>query len=276
MKRNFSTSFFFICIFYFGLCLLLRATPGQNDGNETKDESPGRTPEVIVYDEDAYQRIRNRGDIVDFRGVNLIGADLEGLDLRNVILIDAKLNGARLAGADLRYATLDNADLTKALLCGANLEFTQFDASVLISADFKDCRYLIRTKFRGANLSNAILSGSIINRVTFVNANLSSAQIEDADITDSDFTKSILKKASFWKSKIKTTRFVDIKNAIEANLICTEITDCIIKKVDFSNSIFCDTTITRINGPMDFNECNMSSADFNNAHLSRVLFYNSN
>ncbi len=73
--------------------------------------------------------------------------DLEGADLSELDLSDARLNAARLAGANLERADLRNARLN--------------------AADMRDC-----------NLRQANLSGATLHRANLTGADLRGAQIE--------------------------------------------------------------------------------------------------
>lgn len=77
----------------------------------------------------------------DFRGADLFGFELDGVDLREAKLCDTILNVAKLNGADLEEADLTDAQLGMAELRNANLAFAK----------------LIRTDLRGAKLVGANL-----------------------------------------------------------------------------------------------------------------------
>jgi uncharacterized protein YjbI with pentapeptide repeats len=62
----------------------------------------------------------------DYRGADLIGANLSGADLRGANLRGAFLIGADLCGANLRLADLTGADLRDANLSGADLTGSLF------------------------------------------------------------------------------------------------------------------------------------------------------
>jgi Protein of unknown function (DUF2934)/Pentapeptide repeats (8 copies) len=92
--------------------------------------------------------------------VYLIGAQLEGADLRVAHLEGAHLIGAYLEGADLRDAHLEGADLIpnahleRADLSGAHLEGTDLRGAHLEGAD------LIGTHLEGADLRGAHIEGA--------------------------------------------------------------------------------------------------------------------
>lgn len=56
-----------------------------------------------------------------FQGVNLAGADLSKLDLRNINFKYANLRSCKLMGSNLSWCCLERADLSQAILDGAQL-----------------------------------------------------------------------------------------------------------------------------------------------------------
>lgn len=84
--------------------------------------------------------------------VDLIGADLRGMDLQHYDLSESHLTEAKLNGADLRCANLSESDLTGANLTGADL--------------------------RGANLKQANLNGAFWCGVIVEQKSLNAAGVE--------------------------------------------------------------------------------------------------
>ncbi|MDK1359283.1 pentapeptide repeat-containing protein [Arthrobacter sp. zg-Y1219] len=58
----------------------------------------------------------NKGSISDFRAANLVGADLTGAEVGNASFVDADLRNVYLCGVDLRNANLTRTDLRGAKL----------------------------------------------------------------------------------------------------------------------------------------------------------------
>ena len=81
--------------------------------------------------------------------------NLEGVDLCNAKLMQAKLNGACLENADLTAAYLIKADLSEANLSGADLSQAIMSEADLSGADFEGAE-LTDTFLNGANLRNAL------------------------------------------------------------------------------------------------------------------------
>ncbi|SRR5581483_8015630 len=76
----------------------------------------------------------------DHRIISMIGVDVHGAHMRNMDLRDTALTGINLAGADLRstnfsYAELIDADFTGANLSGADLHASDMHGSILTGAN---------------------------------------------------------------------------------------------------------------------------------------------
>src|SRR5574343_460224 len=97
--------------------------------------------------------------------VDLSGAVLSGVDLRDAVLRSADLSGAVLRGAVLRGVDLSGAVLSGAVLSGADLR----DA-VLSGADHRG------TDLSGVDLSGAVLSGAVLSGAVLSGAVLSGAK----------------------------------------------------------------------------------------------------
>ena len=81
--------------------------------------------------------------------------NLQGADLCNAKLMQAKLNGASLEDADLTAAYLIKADLSEANLSRADLTQAVLSEANLSRADFEDTE-LTDTFLNGANLKGAL------------------------------------------------------------------------------------------------------------------------
>jgi len=77
----------------------------------------------------------------DLQGANLKRADLYSANLQEADLRGANLTGAYLEDANLRGADLSGANLTRAKLTGANLRGAYFERSDLRGADLRGARF---------------------------------------------------------------------------------------------------------------------------------------
>lgn len=108
----------------------------------------------------------------NFRGVNLVRADLEGADLTRANLRAVNLSNADLGGADIQAANLSNTRLQGANLRGANL----FDSN-LFEADLE------LADLTGANLLGADLTRAHLHQAKLGGVRLGSTNLLDLDMS---------------------------------------------------------------------------------------------
>ena len=142
------------------------------DAFQSKAEGSKIWGRPIEY-HDPNPRLMLRG--IDLVGANLSGCNLRRADLRGADLTEASLAGAhlerailsnaRLTDADLRGARLDNAVLANANLAGANLEDASVDGANLAWAELRGAKGNRRqleklTDLHGARLAGASFDGA--------------------------------------------------------------------------------------------------------------------
>ena len=130
------------------------------DMSTMKDES-GR---VKISQEDAIKQIK--GKICDLSNKDAGYLELDGMDLRHCNMVNTSFFGAYLRGANLSGANLKGAYLNLARLENADLSNTNLTDATIFQAIFD------KTIFRGANLTNARMIG------TLGNVDMSSANIQ--------------------------------------------------------------------------------------------------
>ena len=128
-------------------------------------------------------------------GTNLTEAILSGANLQRARLVYANLWKASLGGVDARGADFSLANLISAKLGKADLSASKFWGGVaLCGADLEEANLknafleeslleranLKNTNLEGANLKNANLGGSLLENANFKNANLDGANLKDA------------------------------------------------------------------------------------------------
>ncbi|AFY80120.1 pentapeptide repeat-containing protein [Oscillatoria acuminata] len=118
---------------------------------------------------------------VDLRVAMLLDADLSDADIQRGKLQEANLTRANLTGANLEGANLQGATLEQANLMGANLTRANFNLASLQRANLTDAK-LFGCNFDGANLTDAKLP-AIENMlgVSFKGANLKGARLPNGD-----------------------------------------------------------------------------------------------
>jgi len=156
-----------------------------------------------------------------FQGVNLAGADLSRLDLRNINFKYSNLQGCKLIGANLAFCCLERADMSHANLEGAILQGVKMLCANLEGANLKSCNLEdpvgTRANMEGVNLKGANLEGSQMAAVnlrvaTLKNANLQNcdlrgAVLAGADLENCDLSGSDLHEANLRGANLKDAAF---------------------------------------------------------------------
>jgi uncharacterized protein YjbI with pentapeptide repeats len=128
------------------------------------------------------------------RGV--VGANLEGKDLKyaqaqGAFLARADLSNANLRGADLSYAYLQQADLENTNLTMAYLSRAHLDKADMKAADLEDA-YLGEAQLQHADLRSARLTGALLVDTDLRDANLSFAQLDGAILSNANLANAVL------------------------------------------------------------------------------------
>ena len=122
-----------------------------------------------------------------FRGLNLHGAALSGLDLscKNIDLGTgcADLRDADLSDADLSDAKLTGAKLVFANLTGAFVAFANLTRANLGSADLAGALVV------GADLTYAVLSGAELGGANLIGTDLTGARLDGTKLTGVCYTE---------------------------------------------------------------------------------------
>ena len=142
---------------------------------------------------------------IDFREVDLSGANLSGADLRDANLSGAKLYGANLSGAELYGANLSGANLVGANLSGANLLYANLSGAVLWDANLSGA-VLLYANLSGAELGYANLSGAKLVEANLSGANLGYANLSGADLRYVNLSGAKLIKANLSRAYLFLTR----------------------------------------------------------------------
>lgn len=203
---------------------------------------------------------KTAGKRADLSGAHLDGIDFSGADLSGAIFAGASLKQAILAKTHLVHANLMDACLQDAVLSHANLLLADFSGADLRKADlsfsttevekspghmsrgprFKDANlqgadlhnsYHYISDFSGANLADANLSGTMLERanmsnndlsginlvganllnVNFRGSNLSNIRLNGAELTHADLTESILSNADVCGTNLQSADFANAK-----------------------------------------------------------------
>ncbi|KAG8237838.1 hypothetical protein J437_LFUL002447 [Ladona fulva] len=152
-----------------------------------------------------------------FQGVNLAGADLSRLDLRNINFKYACLHGCRMVGANLSWCSLERADLSHAKLEGSQLLGVKMLCANLEGASLRGCNFedpagsranMESVNLKGANLEGSNMAGVNLRVATLKNANLQNcvlraAVLAGADLENCDLSGSDLQEANLRGANLK-------------------------------------------------------------------------
>lgn len=206
---------------------------------------------------------------MDFQGatlrrVYLVGANLEGVsfrdcDLTGSVLAFANCKGCDFTGAtmaraglskgDFREATFQGADLTEAILSKGNFQGAVLDQATLVKCKGEGI------DFRGASLRAVNLGESILQKAIFSDANLEEANLRGAIFDECSFDGVSLRRAN-----------VGIERALAMPLEDGESCYLVFQKCDFSNADFRDCKLYF----MTPGECLWTGANFAGANLSSM------
>lgn len=199
--------------------------------------------------------------------------DLSGYDLQNLDLANLNFKKAKLAKADLFGSDLSGADLS-----GTNLSSARLDRVTLI-----------KSKFDGANLSNATLLrptafSSLTEELTeassFAGANLQGAKVF-GQLTGFNFAGANLKDVSFapfnetgfiehiWRTKLESANLTgaDLQNA-DMTYVSARFAN--FKNANLKNVVFKHADLSQA----DFSGADLSEADFTGADIDEADFRN--
>jgi uncharacterized protein YjbI with pentapeptide repeats len=198
----------------------------------------------------------------DLAGRNLYGVNLDGADLRETDLTGAsldrmarvRLDGARMAhcwGTGFTDCSFRNADLSSARLnCPFPIERCDFTGATLTGAH-PESMTLIDVVFRDADLRQASLRDSKLERADFTGANLEGAVLYQCVLRGADFTRACLRSAELTRADLSG-----------ANLRVADLTGAILFDADL--------TAARIDGA-DFTGAKVTGVKFNEADAARAI-----
>jgi uncharacterized protein YjbI with pentapeptide repeats len=154
----------------------------------------GKGPIVVLDDADL--------NGVYLRDAILVNADLASASLANANLTDAELYSAQLGEANLSNADLAEADLGDAWLGGADLSDADLYDADLESSDLSGAN-LTNANLTDAFLPDAYLAEANLNGADLHNADLEDASLEDASLDDADLSSANLQGAYVTKDQLE-------------------------------------------------------------------------
>lgn len=188
----------------------------------------------------------------DFTGMNLIGADLSGLDLRGSCFRQAALEGANLANA-----RLDQCDFTGAVLARAAAQHTSFTASV----------------FAQANLAMMQGQGARFDRAVFADTVCVDASFDDCAFTDAEFLRTQWRDAACTACDFTGARFAEMAPMMwrlaRSDFARATFRQCAFMACELQQCGFVEATLTRCSfvnttfaGATDFTQAAFTASSF--------------
>jgi uncharacterized protein YjbI with pentapeptide repeats len=157
---------------------------------------------------------------LDLTGKSLKGFNLEGKDLRALLLVNSDLTKANmresiLCGVDLTRAILSETDLHGADLTGSRLVGAHLYGTNFFRAKLKDCD-LTYALAVGAGFADADLSEASLRATMFTVVNMNSASLVSTDLLFSSFSGVEFRGANFERATFSHTVLAgcDMRDAV--------------------------------------------------------------
>jgi hypothetical protein len=154
-------------------------SPVPTESTSTPMVAPAIMPPTVLPVDSVAANVQRLLTTNECVGCNLVGAQLDNVNLQaanlaGVNLQEAELEKANLQGINLATANLQGVDLSKANISGANLQ-----GANLFDADLEGAN-LLGADLQGANLQKADLQKTNLTNANIQGANLLGADLEDA------------------------------------------------------------------------------------------------
>ncbi|ONH52044.1 hypothetical protein CcI49_34545 [Frankia sp. CcI49] len=188
--------------------------------------------------------------------VDLIGADLENIDVVELGLTRANFNSARLGSADFTGVDLSGINFAGAGLWGANFTDSEASGANFAHASFGGAKFtrasliranLVDASFDRADLGEANLSGANLAGASLRNTRLAKVNLADADLTKVKLTYSNLDNANLTNANLAGA---DLTGAdlTGANLTGVDLTGADITKASLADADLTDANLARVRG----------------------------
>ena len=243
-------------------------------------ETKSKHDDISLYNSDGYNNqklveLLEAGKISEFNilketldlnrvQVHLEGANLQGMDLRDINLDRVRLSGANMQNTDLRGMIIDDEALHNVNLQGADLRNADLGGSYLYGANMKDTNLegaiLKGAHLEGADLTGANLVGSDASGVVFTGVAIHNANFQNANLQGSDFSEMTLTGANFGGADMK---YSNLKHSNLQNANMKDV-DLFSANLENANLRYADMSDSNLHGA-NLNNANLISANLENA-----------
>ncbi|APR77237.1 Hypothetical protein A7982_02584 [Minicystis rosea] len=215
-------------------------------------------------------------DGLDLAGANLEGLDFSGRSLVGTVLVGARIARASFAGAVLEGAALARADLTETVFREARLALADLAGVKAARADFTGAK-LDEADFTGALLEGAFFDAAAGASTQLARARLAGASFRGADLRDADFSGANLDGAVLDDTSLPDVRLYDatahgasFRNAKMkgARVECMRAERAIFANVDAPGSVWERAFLP----DASFHGAVLAGASFARATCERVVF----
>ena len=195
------------------------------------------------------------------RGVDLEGALLNGVNLRNSDLQKSRMEYVQMMGADLSHAKLNGVSLFGAYLAFSELRKAHFDEDTVLDEanlrfanlseasfgkgakeelgsvySYHSGAHMVKADLRFADLSEAHLEG-----VNLYGTNLAHAYLYDAHLQEARLCKAHLEYSDLCAANLKSVELreacLDCTDLTNANLCNADLAHASLKSADMSNAV---------------------------------------
>jgi uncharacterized protein YjbI with pentapeptide repeats len=216
---------------------------------------------------------------------NLLGADLQQLELksahlRGADLRAANLNGTYLVEADLAFANLDGAYLHEANLSGANLRGAKLrgvkvSETHFANADLRVSQFHVAENLEGADFESADLRNSELPAARLGAVNLKDARLNGAFMRSANLTEAILRGVDFTGANLHGAllRNADMQRADLSStyIVQADLSNANLQDASFGETVFGDTNLSGTTGLESCKHSSPSFVDVNTCMLSGSL-----
>ena len=138
----------------------------------------------------------------EFRGQDLTGLRADSLNLEDVDLREVILKNARWRSCTLRDARLDRADFTEAVLRMCDLDAVRAEAAVFVRTRLENSTAR-GARFDGADFSEAVLTDTDFSRASLRGARLENAEASGANFRGADLRDAVLRHADLTDADLR-------------------------------------------------------------------------